>query len=358
MTIDPNSLLIFEVREEELENKHAAKQKAAKPASTVTVKQEPVQKPVQEPVQKPVQKAGAGETAPEQHAATSYNDTEPYPSHTTYKPYEQEEESLEESKNFVVQEPSEEEVEESISMITDRAATSAMVSKKGRAARASKNEEESREAAQGLYCVWHPWRPAYAICAYCHRPFCFEDIVESNGNYYCLEDIDKVAAEPATSVYVKYNNLSIVSASMLLIAFIMFLYFGSGQIISMIKFSSAVGILAFAAKLNGVYGFVFFSTIMSIFVFVAAVLIFFQTKRSFAFGLLVSFINLAAFSYEYLSTSVTYEALVSIASFAGLISLLYSRSAYEGEEEEELLKEPSMEPGELYPAEVPNVGKF
>ena len=36
------------------------------------------------------------------------------------------------------------------------------------------SEEESEEADQGLSCVWHPWRPAYAICNYCHRPFCFE----------------------------------------------------------------------------------------------------------------------------------------------------------------------------------------
>ncbi|MEM0154774.1 MAG: hypothetical protein QW814_02990, partial [Methanothrix sp.] len=51
----------------------------------------------------------------------------------------------------------------------------------------SRSEEESEEAAEGLSCVWHPWRPAYAICNYCHRPFCFEDIVEQNGHYYCLE---------------------------------------------------------------------------------------------------------------------------------------------------------------------------
>ncbi|EQD58270.1 hypothetical protein B2A_04436, partial [mine drainage metagenome] len=64
--------------------------------------------------------------------------------------------------------------------------------------RITKGEREEREAAEGMYCVWHPWRSAYAICHYCHRPFCFEDLVESNGNYYCLEDIDKAGGEHAS----------------------------------------------------------------------------------------------------------------------------------------------------------------
>ncbi|MEM0149959.1 MAG: hypothetical protein QXW10_03630 [Candidatus Micrarchaeaceae archaeon] len=348
MAINPDNLLIFEVREE-IEEKKQAKPKAAaggKAAKGAAQAQE--------------QATSREEVAPSQGQNVSANEyaenAAPY-----YKEYpsagrnENEAEGAVKTQRFVVPEPGEEEIDESIGMMENRAATSAMVSKKGKAAKASKNEEESRDAAQGLYCVWHPWRPAYAICAYCHRPFCFEDIVESNGNYYCLEDIDKVANAPQTSTYTRYNNLGIVSAGMLLVAFIAFLYFGGSQIISMVKFSNTVGIMEFVARLSGPYGFVLLGTIMSMFVLVSAIMIFAQTKRSFMFGMLVSFINLSIFSYEYLNTGTVYEAFISIASFAGLVLLLYSRSTYESEEPEEELFE---EPGSVYPTEMPNIGKF
>ncbi|MCL4373841.1 MAG: hypothetical protein M1360_03095 [Candidatus Marsarchaeota archaeon] len=314
MAINPDDLLIFEVREE-------ASKKAAKKAK---------------PVAAPNVVAPAREEQP------------------VYRSTKQAEVS---EQMFVVPEPSESAVEASINIATDRALASEMVSKKGKG-RETRSEEESREAALGLYCVWHPWRPAYAVCAYCHRPFCFEDIVESGGNYYCLEDIDKVATTPQQSVYVKYNNFGIVAAGALLAAFVVFVYYGSGQIASMVKLSNAIGILEFSTKLGGPYGFILLGTIMSILMLVAAVMILMQTKRSFMLGLVVSFINLAAFSYEYLSTTTAYEAIVSIASFVGLVMLLYSKSAYEGAAEEEQYEEPAEELGQKYPASMPNIGRF
>ncbi|MGC8652027.1 MAG: hypothetical protein ACP5UH_02130 [Candidatus Micrarchaeia archaeon] len=312
MAIDPNDLLIFEVREE-------VGKKLSKKA-----------KPI------PAQPQEVLQTSGEAYRKRTPSEEEP----------------------FVVPQPSEAMVEASTGIATDRALASEMVSKRGRG-RESRSEEESREAAQGLYCVWHPWRPAYAICAYCHRPFCFEDIVESNGNYYCLEDIDKVVGEQPQSVYVRYNNLGLASAGAMLAAFAVFLYYSGSQVISMVKLSNAIGILAFSSKLAGPYGFLLLGIILAIFMLVSAVMILMQTKRSFMVGLLVSFISLATFSYEYLSTTVVYEAIISIASFVGLVLLLYARSAYEGEPEEEEAKEELLEePGELYPSNVPNIGRF
>src|SRR5271155_5124433 len=87
------------------------------------------------------------------------------------------------------------------------------------------NLKLSTEKAKGKKCFWHPYRDAYAICSFCNRAFCFEDLTKLNDSYYCLEDIDSV-----NSTYdKKLRNLSHVTATvsgfLLIVAFITFFYF-------------------------------------------------------------------------------------------------------------------------------------
>ncbi|MEM3841665.1 MAG: hypothetical protein QXN59_03165, partial [Candidatus Micrarchaeaceae archaeon] len=43
-------------------------------------------------------------------------------------------------------------------------------------AEAEKEPAKSRSDKKNEMCIWHPWRKAFDICAYCDRPFCFEDL--------------------------------------------------------------------------------------------------------------------------------------------------------------------------------------
>jgi hypothetical protein len=354
MPINPDSLLIFEMREEE-EGKGSAKNKGASKQQSKPIQQSAQQKQVQPPPVVSNESKPLQAQQPEQHASM--------PAFTPQKVQHQESQvgvHRNETGNelgYVISPPSEEEVEETLGAYVDRASTTAMVSSKNKL-KNTRSEQESREAARGLYCTWHPWRPAYAICAYCHRPFCFEDLTEANGNYYCLEDIDKVSLKNNSNVYVKYNNLGLVSASMLLVSFVIFLYFAEPQILYMVKYSNSVGIIEFLSKFGGNFAYTFIGVLLVMLMLVACILIFVQSKRSFLFGLFVSFAAVALFSYQYLSVGTMYAAIISISSFAGLVSLLYSRTAYEGEEIEDFVGESAESPGEVYPTEVPNVGRF
>ncbi|MGC8687180.1 MAG: hypothetical protein ACP5RM_00580 [Candidatus Micrarchaeia archaeon] len=360
MPIDPNSLLIFEMREEE-KAKGSAKGKGAPKQQFVPVQQNPQQK-VEQQVSKNI--GNASRQSQQVQPQKEYNQPQSSVQQRQSRPVPQPPERSVGNQQYetgnglgyVINPPSEDEVEEALGVSVDRAATTAMVSSKKKY-KNTRSEQESREAAMGLYCTWHPWRPAYAVCAYCHRPFCFEDLTEANGNYYCLEDIDKVVAKGDSTVYVKYNNLGIVSASLLLASFVVFIYFAEPQILYMIKYSNSVGILEFLSKFGGNFGYVFLGVLLSILMVVAGVLIFVQSRRSFIVGLFVSFGSVALFSYQYLSTGTMYAAIVSVTSFAGLVSLLYSRTAYEGSEIEDFAEE-AESPGEVYPTEVPNIGRF
>jgi len=346
MAINPDDLLIFEARKAGLKPQVKKKEEAEVQPQAQARPQAQPQAQVQPQVQKKVE-------------TTQTTTEKQYAEAKAQMPKAREAEQMAPNaeapaSEFVVAPPSEEEIEESLEMVSDRTTTEMLLGKKKKI---TKSEEEEKEAAIGMYCVWHPWRPAYAICAYCHRPFCYEDLTEYNGHYYCLEDINKVSANaPSENVYVKYNNLGIIAASSMLVVFVIFMYTSLGSIIAMVNLSNHIGILAFSSKFLGTYGYLLFGTILAVLMLVASLLIFLETKRSFPLGLFVSFASVAIFSYEYLNTSNMYAAILSILSFAGLVSLIYSRNLYEGEESEELEIGPESETA--YPTNVPNIGRF
>ncbi|MGC8622337.1 MAG: hypothetical protein ACP5UC_00010 [Candidatus Micrarchaeia archaeon] len=220
--------------------------------------------------------------------------------------------------------PSEEEIE---SIINNEFSTSgAGIAKK---TKISRSEEQSRQEAKGQTCVWHPWRPAYAICNYCSRPFCYEDIVEYNNNYYCLEDIDKVSTGASKETSVKYNNLSIISASFFVLSFLLFVYFANAQVAYVVKYANGLGFFDFLAKMNFAYGITILGTVLSVFNLVAGILIFARSEKWFSIGFGIAAFDIFVFSYGYLNTTRLYEIMIAISSFVALITLLVSREVYE-----------------------------
>ena len=214
----------------------------------------------------------------------------------------------------------------------------------------SRTEEQSRDAAKGKSCVWHPWRPAYALCNYCNRPFCYEDIIEYKNNYYCLEDIDKVSTGAGVETTVRYNRLSMLSALLFIIAFIVFVSSAIGQVAYITNYANKIGFFSFIAQLNYAYTSALLGFFLALFSIIAGILIFVHSDKGFMVGSLVGAFSTILFSYSYISSGAVYTIAISLVSFAALVLLLLSRETYEAEE--------SLIPARSYQqAEVP-VGRF
>ena len=186
-----------------------------------------------------------------------------------------------------------------------------------------------REGAKGRFCEWHPWRPAYALCDFCHRPFCYEDIVELGRGYYCLEDVDKVSENFAQQLYASYSNVSFISAGLLMLAFVAFVYFASGQLVYIFNAIMSTGWPAFIAHLNYSYG----SALLGLGVagagIVSALFILIQSSKGFAAGLVTGLAETVLFSYQFLSSGALYMAMLSAMGLVALMLLAYSKISYE-----------------------------
>jgi hypothetical protein len=203
--------------------------------------------------------------------------------------------------------------------------------------RESKAGADSRSAVYGLFCVWHPWRPAYAACGYCHRAFCFEDITDFEGNYYCLEDIDKVASKPVVAVSGQYNMLSMVSALLLFCSFFAFLYYNGsplGIILSTVFGQAAKnGIIGALLSLSASDMATIAGTILTALGVVGGALILMRSRFSFMFGLIASFAIIVFFSYVYATSYDTYELIYPAVTLMALVVLIVSKNFIAGREE-------------------------
>ncbi|MCL5092883.1 MAG: hypothetical protein M1128_00220 [Candidatus Marsarchaeota archaeon] len=298
MAIDPEDMLIFKVREDkgELPKPSNAKPRAANPSTTAAPK-----KKVQA---RDEAKIGTIVQAQKTNAAT-------------FNPA-----AVNSSVGYVSNASSYREVADAL--ITEGENVNDYI---GHGAKSGETrfETESKEAAIGLSCVWHPWRPAYAICSSCHRPFCFEDIVERNGRYYCLEDVDK--AEPAKELEnVTYNRLGIISAVMFSAAFVAFLLLGSSQLGYVINFANKLGFFTFISNIKFDYMFPIIAAIVAFFELITGFMILMQARKGFVIGIISGFVAVALFTYQFLATTTFYLLIIDILTFAGVFSLVYSRT--------------------------------
>ncbi len=199
-----------------------------------------------------------------------------------------------------------------------------------RKAKGAKGEKEKEmEAAKGLFCEWHPWRPAYAVCSTCHKPYCYEDMSEYNDRYYCLEDIDAatVNAKPRTTF--GYNKNSLLSATMFMLTMLVYIYFINGQLYYTIKSALDVGVSTFVRNnliisANYFYINLFAGLTILVLVFISGVLIFMQSRKGYWLSILFGSASFIFFSYLYLSNFKFYGFVVSALTLIGLVSLRYA----------------------------------
>jgi hypothetical protein len=222
---------------------------------------------------------------------------------------------------------------------------------------ASGKAQQSREAARGRNCVWHPWREAFAVCTYCHRPFCFEDTMEYGNEYYCLEDIDYASSTYKEKLAARGNTIGVASGVLLLLGFLAFFYFSNGQVIYVAGYLYKVGLPYFLGHINYSYTFALIDSIIMVLGFVTAILVFTQHDNAFILGMLVCLSSVAIFSYQYISTFTTYFILLDTLMLFGFITLLISRTST-GEVRESAKLISSSRAQENRMVRWPNVGKF
>lgn len=191
-------------------------------------------------------------------------------------------------------------------------------------------------------CIRHPWIQAYEICNYCHKPFCFEDIVENNGGFFCVEDVDKTPLSK-NKAYHKYSSLSMVSGITLMFEFVLFIYFGYSQlsyqttnIINMIQ-STGKGIGVLLSFTNFVSIFPILGFILTFIGLIIGIMVLINTRKSFVMGIVVSVVLVILFSYSYITYLRVYTLIISVISFISMVTLLLSKGVeYIETEEEEL----------------------
>lgn len=188
--------------------------------------------------------------------------------------------------------------------------------------------ELSREAAKKHTCVWHPWREAYAVCEYCHRPFCFEDTVEFNKSYYCLEDIDSVSVNYNDKINSSGNKIRMLSGIMLVAIAIAFFYLSAALLATIIASILQSGLPYFIANANFSYIFALVESIFMIIALANGLALVNNSRKAMYFAIFICLGNVALFAYQFSSTGTLYLGAIAVAVFLSLVVLLYSRTAY------------------------------
>lgn len=342
MALNPDDLLIFKAREEEKpkeskKEKKSVVQAAPQPISQpkpVAQKPVPVQRPEPQPVMQtlvPVQKPQKEPRKPFfQRQPKPEPKPEPAPAQigeaiTIPESMDQIEQEENEEEEYYIAPP---EYTASSADVVRSALEVAGVEKPKRNEKLKK-ERDPRKIAQHLSCELHPWRRAYAICNYCKRAFCYEDIVESGGKYYCLDDIEKVPEAERRSQIIRYNNLSLLSSILFMLVFLVFFYYTYQQMIVVMGNLGKLGVSLFIADITNTELFLLAETALAVASFVAAVLILLNHAKSFRLSSIVGMLSVALFLYQYIYIDKIYFVAIAMMSFVAVITLTYSRVSYD-----------------------------
>jgi len=190
--------------------------------------------------------------------------------------------------------------------------------------RLTKTEKDSMESAKGLMCVNHPWRPAYAICDYCKRPFCYADLVEYNNKFYCLEDIDKVTKNPGGAGEAEMNPFILAAGAIFIANAIILAYFVYPQIAYFTGQMAKIGLISFISTINYSYMLSLLNLIAVILGLSAGVVLFVKLDKNI-YSIFMGAVMFIISSYVYLISNALYLLAVTVIAFIAIGSLAYGR---------------------------------
>ncbi len=187
-----------------------------------------------------------------------------------------------------------------------------------------------------MKCTTHPWRPAYALCDYCKRPFCYADLVKYGQGYYCLEDIDNISAGTSAPSYGN-TSFSHIAGIVLIAGALVLAFFIYPTLVFFVGTIASNGISYLVTTFLSTYPYQAVNLSIMFFNIVFGLLLLSKPRLGFYPGLVVGVLSLIALSYQYFNTGTDYFLLVTAVELAGLAALMYSRmsaSAMEVTEQE------------------------
>ncbi len=202
-------------------------------------------------------------------------------------------------------------------------------------AKLTKNEKADIAAAKGLACVNHPWRPAYAVCEICKRPFCYADTISYNGSIYCLEDIDKAgnkAILPGRLNLFAYLSAILFLSNSGILAYYLYPQYGYilGTLRNIASAVQALSIGGILAAINPTYTILFLNFLMAVLSVIASLMMLTRSQKSYAASSIIITMMLLAFSYEYINSNIGYTFIVGAISFMNVIVMSLSRMSAAG----------------------------
>ncbi len=188
----------------------------------------------------------------------------------------------------------------------------------------TRSGKEEIDAAKGLTCINHPWRPAYAVCDYCERAFCYADLISHDGKFYCLEDIDNVSKSESKKLKQPVNAFSTWAGAVFILNALLITYFVFPQLGYLAQYISQNG---FLALLNGTgnYISIFLDVLLVWFSFASGALLLLRSSSAYLAGTFTGATTLLLVSFEWLNTSVTFLLVITLISFVSIVVLAFSR---------------------------------
>ncbi len=193
---------------------------------------------------------------------------------------------------------------------------------------APRGRADSRIKARDLFCALHPFRHAYAVCTYCHRPFCFEDIIEYQKGYYCVEDIDRVESQRTERLTYEYSSANLITAFIMIGAFVLFLYYTNAQLGYIFGYiiSDPIG---FINNIN--FNISYIASLVTlgamVVTFVAALYSLVGSREGHIFLAACSMLTVVLFVYQYIGTQTQYFVIIAAFEFLAFLSSVRSAAS-------------------------------
>ncbi len=188
-------------------------------------------------------------------------------------------------------------------------------------------------------CSNHPWRPAYARCSLCHRPFCYADLVDYNHLSYCLEDIGHVKVDTAVSEPRpnRFNYLSSLLFLGIAAALLYYVYPQQLYIISTYSFRPS-SIATSLTQIASTYPVIMAYLLFGVLALMASIAMLSTSIRRFYAAVVILMLILFFLLYEYTNTFSTslpnYLLYLIMAVFACMLAAVLSRLGYVGQAKE------------------------
>ncbi len=193
--------------------------------------------------------------------------------------------------------------------------------------------DASRSVSRGDACFNHPWRQAYSKCTYCLRPFCYADLVEHNGNEYCLEDLEHVSGG-VPKLKLTPSRFSYVSSFLFLANSLLIIFYLLPQMLLVLDSIGKLGPGLFLANISYIDWIVGLSGMFALLGIASSLAVISQSRAKFFFAVFVLMGTLLFFTFFLLNVpsnaQSTYLLYIVIIAFVNMIMLSLSRFGYEG----------------------------